>query len=759
MSKRFTKIICAILSAVVALGILLVAGCTTGHTDTPLGGDGIFTSDNAVSNGGFTVEKGNYIYFINGVENNSATNDYGTPVKGSVNRISKEDFAARNYSKTDVVVPQIAYSGNHNGGIFVYGDRIYYGTPSTAKNAEGAVQNSNLEMQSTKLDRSVTSAPYVTFSDASYEYRYVEVDGTVYLLYVATSESLYSESTGVTNLHSVNTKTGKNTLLAYNVSSVMFDGVDKTNPRVYYTMNVRNYAKGADETYNQIYTVTADKTEANEYDTSSIIGWDKDSDRYINCGDLVFEGIGGKTLKKTPFNFEPDNEASMNDSQYTYGLSAYQNGVLILTRKDEIISEYLYAYYEDDAQLKAANPVTRNELLDNKELLKSGASASSYKYIIENGEVKAVLNAESNGGISINYVTDGKLNETKSGNDGSRYFDIVKDGTATLLFIDSEVDKSYLYYSLSGSSDSDAYSANGRSIYRVDYTGSVLQYAVWKPEADAYSPVQLVNLDAVSDWYMPEIIENQLLFPAAFSDMTLYTYVMAFDLRNSSGKPMANEELRLLKKQYKSIETTINTYADSDNYPTAQYNNIQNAINFAFYTGDSDYIKTHQKKVNANLEENADPVLSDETLAEYAEFLNPVETGKWGKFIQSVKDNGFLESRKVNGEDVYANRRDYYYSLLGKMSSGDKSDYRESLISTYLPKYDEVTQTWWESIGTVGRVFFIIGMCLIGLIVIGGATVLVIFLVKRKKRGDTPAKRRRIKVDTTDDKSIDVYNN
>ena len=747
MSRRFTKIICAILSAVVALGILLVAGCSEGHTDTPLGGNGIFTTDKAISNGGFAVEKGNYIYFINGVQGNSANNDYGKPVKGAISRISKEDYAAHNYSKTDIVVPQIAYSANHNAGIFIYGDSVYYGTPSTAKNADGVVQYQNLEMQSTKLDRSSTTAPYISFSDANCEYRFVEVEGTVYLLYVATNETLYGESSGVTNLHSLNTKTGKNTLLAYNVASYIFDAEDKTNERVYYTMNVKNYSSGSNYGYNQLYTVTADATEENEYDTSHIIGWDKDNDHYVNCGQLVFEGIGGKTDKKTPFNYLPDDDTALNSRSYTYALKNYLNNTLVFTRSSTDISEqYLYTY--KDGSIDSSDPIALNTQLEDKELLKNGSSADTFRYIFDDkGDIKAVIKTESTGGISVNYVkADGKLHEDKH-EDGdlykSKYFNIVKEGSATILFLDRE--NNFLYYSLSGSG------ANGYSVFRVDYSSeNYSDYAEFEFEPTQYSPVQIVDVDSVSDWYLPEIIEDQLIYATASSDMTLYTYVMVCDLRNDEGKPMSNAELRDLKKLYDSIEDKINEFANTDKYPSEKYQNIQTVLHYGFYTADTTYVYEHQKKANANVGENENLPISDETLAEYEAFLNPTTDNNW-------KD--FTAHKTVNGKTVYANYRSYYYSLLGKMSSDDKQAYTNSLISSYLPSYTEETQTWWESIGTVGQVFFVIGMCLIGLIVIAGITILVIFLVKRSKKTNVPNKRRRIRVDTTDDKSIDVYNN
>lgn len=753
MSKRFTKIICAILAAVVALGILLVAGCSEGHTDKALGGSGIFTTDDAESNGGFAVEKGNYIYFINGVQSNSANNEYGKPVKGAISRISKTDYENRNYSKTDIVVPQIAYSSNHDAGIFIYGDSVYYGTPSTVKNADGATQYQYLEMQSTKLDRSSTSAPYIRFENSSYEYRYVEVEGTVYLLYVATGEKLYGESSGVRNIHSLNTKTGTNTLLAYNVSSVIFDAEDKTNPQIYYTMPVWNNTN-----YNQVYTVRADATKAKEYDTSDLIGWDKKNDRYINCGDLVFDGIGkiDGIDGKTPFNFKPEEKDLVNkNASYTYTLKTYVNETLIFTRSDTNNSgQYLYTYKDgtvgsDDDH----NPISINASeygIEGKELLIDGSNADKYKYIFnEDKTLKAVLYAENNG-ITINYVYDDggvkKLHDEIDSNAGSEYFNIVNGGTATLLMLDAE--NEYIYYSQSTNG------INGYSVWRVSYqSNNVHDYTegYWKPDPDAYSPVQVPGVDSVTDWYLPELIRGQLLYAAASSDMTLYPYVMVFDLRNADGDLMSNADLRDLKDLYDGIEKTISDFSDTEKYPLEKYQNLQQILRYGFFTADTEYIYKHQKKVNSGLGEDDNPVISDETLEEYKAFLKPTgeEDDKWKEYAVT---------KTVNGKEVYATNRNYYFSLLGKMTSGDKESYKNSFI-TYLPAYTEKTQTWWESIGTVGQVFFVIGMVLLGLIVIAGITILVIFLVKRKKKGEDAPKRRRIRVDTTDDKSIDVYNN
>ena len=130
MSKRFTKIICVSVSVIAALGVGFGAGCAV---NSPL--DGNYSDGEVVSNGGFAVQKGDYLYFINGVEANTANNEKGAPVKGAVYRIKNSDLAERNYSSVQKVVNQLAYTTDYEAGIFIYGDYVYYGTPSSARNS------------------------------------------------------------------------------------------------------------------------------------------------------------------------------------------------------------------------------------------------------------------------------------------------------------------------------------------------------------------------------------------------------------------------------------------------------------------------------------------------------------------------------------------------------------------------------------------------------------------------------------------------
>lgn len=745
MKKPVTKIICATLASVVAVGVSAAVGCSPYNKNVRLSGDNIFTSEKAVSNGGFAVEKGDYVYFINGITDNTVDNKFGTPDKGAIKRISVKDLNGRNYSSVETVVPQISYSENNNAGLFIYGDYIYYSTPCASRDSEGNVKNGELELKRTKLDgtESVKNA-YITFPDSSYDFRFVEDGGEVYVLYVATGESLYGESTGVTNLHSFKISSGEDALLAYNIASYKFDDEDKTNPTVVYTMNAFSYETGASVSYNQVYMVSASASKDNEYDTSKLVWWKDEENRYINRGTLILEGIGGKIINKTPFNYKPDDATAKNYYPYTYTLESYVNGNLFYTRHTERdSSEYLYGLKTADIG-ENFDPIAANPAQGEGYILENGSSADSYRYIFgENGELQAVLYSESAGGISINYVEEGKLSAEIN---NKSYYRIVRTGTATILYVDTQ--NQYVYYSLTG--------GNGYTFYRINYNGSWNDYdGMFESEAvSEYTPVKILDLDAASDWYKPEFIENNILFASETDNMTSYNYIMAFNL-SEDGEVITNEKIDALNKLYDGVigsDGIIADYSDSDKYDSEIYANLSNAARYLFYTADKTYVDELAEVCNAEVEEGATLVYSESTLQKLADFLAPSADNDW---------SGYAQTRKVNGGDVYANRRDYYYSTLGSMTEEDAVALRDSFRTEYLKSWpeEEPQPTWWDGLNKTARVFFVLGMCVLGILAIGAIAVGVIAAVRKKRSGKSGGVtgRRRIKVDTTDDKNIDVY--
>ena len=754
MRKTITKIICAAAAAISVAGLALTAGCGAYTTE----GVSPDTYTTVTSNGGFAVQTDEYVYFINGYELNTADNTFGKPVKGSIMRISKTDMQNRNYAAAQTVVPVVAFSGQHEAGLYVYGDRIYYATPSTARNSTGVVQSSNLEFKSSTLDGKETMSDYYFRSTSTaLDYRYVEVGETVYLLY-AQSESLYGEETAVTNIHSINTATGEDTLLAYDAASYSFDESDPTNPYVYYTMGVTyrlGSANAVEEGYNQLYAVRADATEAKTYDFSYVEDYDAESNPlYVNCGDLVYDGIGmdSYNMRYNQFNYGygGDEKYAVNRTDTEYTIGRYSDGVLFFSAQSTLDSaEGLYMLEnskvdsDGDGRVDESwNAITANDAITDYRLLIDGDD-TEYNFYTANGVTYALFIDES--GLSRCTFENGERTDVVRLTDGGKPDALIAIREEVTATEDGEgtVNHVYAYYSLTG--------GNGYTFWRIAIDGEADNYAPNKlPVQDVYtySEVRILDLDAYDSWYLPEFVNNTILFASKTEGMSEYTYIMACDLTSEDGDMMSNAELNAYNEQYEAVSEKIDAYGDETNSDgTAAYEHLSSALTYAFYSGDEDYINELVQAYIDIAGEDEEYMYSKRSVEIYHEFFSA--TGDWADYASL--------SRKVDGQTVYANMQKYYYSLIGKMSESDYDEMIDGLRSSYMQDYPVDDTTWWDSMGLGWQIVFCIAMCVAGLAVIGGVTVLVVWLVRRNKNKKVEGGSARAYVDITDDKNIDVY--
>ncbi|MEG1528413.1 MAG: hypothetical protein RR248_00480 [Clostridia bacterium] len=161
----------ALLLSILMLATCIFAGCATeDYTFSGLKGD---TKGLVSSNGGVVVEKGDYLYYINGAVANNSSNNFGEVIEGSICRILKTDFdsAVKSStvteeiaSKSQVVVPKIFYQGQLqdriNSGIYIFEDRIYYYTPSTELDRNAAIMYYETCLKSCALDGTDTQHLY-----------------------------------------------------------------------------------------------------------------------------------------------------------------------------------------------------------------------------------------------------------------------------------------------------------------------------------------------------------------------------------------------------------------------------------------------------------------------------------------------------------------------------------------------------------------------------------------------------------------------
>lgn len=219
--KKFIKVITFLL-AVVCLSTAFV-GC--GKSDW--GGTTLNKWGAVKSNNGFVAETENYVYFINGQGSNTEDNTFGAPVKGSLMAITKTDFVQGKTEKAEIVVPKLFVASDYNAGLYLSGDYVYYGTPSLDKDSSGKVANSEMAFAKSKLDGTETKILF-TVGSLSTEYRILEKDGNVYIVYydqTAKAVKVYDVSGAKTTVLSKTDDTADTSLAEYKFVEDTSDGV------------------------------------------------------------------------------------------------------------------------------------------------------------------------------------------------------------------------------------------------------------------------------------------------------------------------------------------------------------------------------------------------------------------------------------------------------------------------------------------------------------------------------------------------------
>ncbi len=652
MLKTGKKIFLLLLALALALGVL--AGCDKSYKVTPL--EGYVSSDNAAeSNGGFVVKKDNWFYFVNGAQDYSTDNTFGSVVKGSLMRISETDLAAGNYSAADIVVPSLMISEDHTSGVFIYGDYVYYATPNTVRNINGEIESSYLNFKSTRLDGTETMRNYYAqVSDNTTAYRYVQIDGTVYLLYI--------DSTN-TEIHSVNTQTGENTVLVSGYSNYAFDATDFNNPVVYYTMPVvkkntyqyhadEAHAHSENESYNQLYCVRADATESpytfdfseGYVDTSLKEGDEGYEMEYVNFGTLILDGIGSEKSEASPFNHDWAEGVRIDSARgFTYAPVKYTDGTLILTVTN-LDASVSFVYALDDAAIGsdwnsiAANPGSGSTGSLSPVSVSSDKATSSALYYEQDGSLYYIYVSTGNAITRIRVSSDAAdrdyIGETT-------YLARQQEG-ATLLYLQD----GYLYYSKAGT--------NGKSLYRIRYDGAAADYVQFGNESENlqdYRPTQYLALDYNSSWFAPEVVGGYLFFDNAESYAENYVYVLNNDLDNA--------QLKALNELYEDVQDTFTAVS-------AKFSNASNAAKYYFYTGDETTVYEEEHK--------------GEYQAEDFEVLEA--------FVSCGSSHGFDFSNLKSGEEK-ANVQSFFYNRVGRVSEEDAETISDSLIAALLLTAEE----------------------------------------------------------------------
>ena len=726
MHKKFIGLVAA--AACLTSTFSLTACSDKPYTQTPLTGYEAHsvTKSAAESNGGFAVKKDGYVYFINGSEEYSADNTFGEVVKGSLMRIAYEDLQSGKYAETETVVPMLFTAQNFDAGIYIYGDYVYYATPTTDKNLSGTVENSWIDFKRAKLDGSETMKDYYfRLEDNASKYRFVEVDGVVYCMY---------EEDGA--LKSFNTDTRKTVTLASGIKSESFfyDATDASNPYAYYTMSVTAGADTAHPStsdYDQLYRVSAAATVSVDSDKASYTVTDKtggytyektyDFDEafleeknkefektnknkeaeapydledyttypYVNLGQLVLDGVG-KSSERTSFNFDKETGATPVDG-YNYTITTYQNGGVYFTRTDlpqtESSGENTKLYFLADSKITADwNAI-------------SGNKADNFV---------TVANDTTNATASAIYTIDKDGNHVYFYVDASGYLQRQTSGAAAPVRIATgltdntlwKLDGEYLYF----------YSAAtvGQYLSKINCMADEAEYkkaALLADSSDnAYTAKKLDFVTFNDSWYKPEVFGDIVLYSNAESTGDFsYNYVYA-----------ANMKTETVKAQNEA-------YVEITDYIAEANSKIQNAMTYYFRTGETAVYEDLKSQYSEYRQDDFDEFVAKFTAEEFK--------------LQSA-----------------------YTHLVGEMKSEDK-DSIKTHWTTALTLESTTEEGDKEGLATWAIVLIVVGSVL----VVAAAVLIPVLVVSAKKRAKKRADEatvnayKRKKIDTTDDKSIDVY--
>ncbi|MBQ7923903.1 MAG: hypothetical protein IJ329_01200 [Clostridia bacterium] len=729
-----------ILLATVCLGAAF-AGCGEGTLD--YAGDSLdgYVSEAAVSsNGGFAVEKGDYVYFINGQEEPDAGNEYGDVVKGALMRISKTDLANKNFSNVKTVVPSLLSAKDYDAGIFIYGDYVYYATPTTDKTDRGeSVESSHIDFKKAKLDGSEGPMKdyFLRLSDNASVYRFVQENGTVYCLY---------EEDGA--LKSVNTETKEiSTLVSGAKSAFFFDSKNPENPNVYYTMSV-TAEDGSSQKYDQVYRVNAGATAKVDEDNAKYTVYDakgnkikeyafdkaemedandeaEDADEdelpydfedyttypYVNLGELVLDGVGSANyIPQTQYNWESkENRVNCDEYDgytYTLGQDCYQDGTLYLTRtavgtKTDSDGTDTKLFYLSDSAVDADgwSVISGNKTVsENIVALNTTYATTGSALFYQEGLKQYYIYLANSNLYKAGYDNeiDPTTGKAKGAIEEVRIAQGV--GTPTLWTLD-ETNKYVYFYADSG---------NGYGLSRVNYGGSADNYNTMHAEKE-YQVVTLEFLVFNSDWYKPEFIGDTLLYSNAvtFGEST-YDYIYATKMGTVDEIETANET-------YNKVQDKIEEYS--------AYSDLTTAMDYYYRTGETTIFEEFRDQYSKSKGEYFDAFV--ELFAEGNEFHGMLERDLTAQVGKTSEDD---EESMAEG----------WRNVLRKVTETEEEE-------------DEGLPTWAIWLISCGSGAF--------------ALAVIIFVVRRiKKRKARKAEEeatvnayKRKKIDTTDDKSIDVY--
>lgn len=249
------KFVSLFLALVLVLVPFVFVGCAQDNSIKLEGGPK--AEDTVSGNGSFAVRKGEYIYFASGyvassdVGSAGITNNLGEVQNGAIYRAKVEStkISIENKDKeteevdslklSDAVMLVSKIAGFENSGLYIFGNKLYFATPSTSKNSSGSTLSSLLSFYSVDLDGQNLKEFYQTPEYSSGSYSFIKIENSVYLL-VNTGKQIVRVSTN-----------GETKVLASDIKSAFLPKSDVLVNNQYNILSNENFV---------YYTVASEKT-------------------------------------------------------------------------------------------------------------------------------------------------------------------------------------------------------------------------------------------------------------------------------------------------------------------------------------------------------------------------------------------------------------------------------------------------------------------------------------------------------------------
>lgn len=520
------------LVTVVLLAVALFCGCTaTGYSN----GLADLSAGEVSSNGGFVVTKGEYVYFINGAGAATDTNDYGKVTTGALVRIKKGDLAEaasasdlgedKYYlAKTQMVVPSLFVAGDKTAGFWIYGEEVFYATPTTEKNKKGEVENTKLDFVKTTLNGE-KSVKLKTVDDNTTQYRFVEVGNTVYLV----TKTVNSDSESVINVYDATRNAEVYT--TEKIESCIF-AEDNAATTFWYTRLAYNKNEEKDESFNEIHKVEITENGVKDYIVVSGAG-----SFGISGNSLGFGLLGAKfTLVKDTAEtlFVKVEYLDESDVDLIFYL-ALDKSVELKTVESKTAAEKdeeLQKVYENNSKLVR---VSENKSSTDADTI----FASSSIFVSDD----AIIYIDSEKGL-LKY--DYTAADSGKGNDYSLNRTVLYYDESIIGYTARFVDGDYLYMTDSSSYYYRIKLASFVSLSGANKGATLLTHSENEAAGDDKIEVEKVNFLAnKTDWFLPEVVDGRYMISVYTSD-PYYSLVYVADMQTNAA--LTDEEIETIRK-------------------------------------------------------------------------------------------------------------------------------------------------------------------------------------------------------------------